>query len=57
MIRVKCKRCGRWLTNPISIRRGYGRVCFFKKMKVSQLELKYNKQFSKKWRNNVKTKK
>jgi Family of unknown function (DUF6011) len=25
-----CLRCGRWLKNPVSMRRGYGEVCYGK---------------------------
>ena len=24
---VKCRVCGRWLTNPVSVERGIGPVC------------------------------
>jgi len=35
---VRCRICGRWLTNPVSVERGIGPVCLARLLKEYETE-------------------
>lgn len=39
---TRCRRCNRKLTNPDSMLKRYGKVCFIKENKITQLDLTFS---------------